>query len=222
MFEALRDPIANPLHNQEPLYSRHMKTRDNRRVAGIVAALLIAITITASGCGGGSSPDSAATAATTSSSSPSSSGNASSQFLKPGEKNATVEFGKEAPATMREEVSRLVSKSLKAREAAAFQTQCETLSLKAVHAVPGGNNRKVCPAALKKLATPLSKSEKARKDTLAGPIAALRVEGNEAYALWHGSDGKDYSLRLEKEGGSWRVASILTTDLELTAVPAAK
>jgi hypothetical protein len=193
-----------------------METREKARGAAVFAVTLIAVALVVAGCGGGSS-GSEATAATTAGSS--TAGDATAQFLKPGETNPTVEFGKEASAALREEASKVVSKSLKAREAAAFETQCQTLSLKAIHTVPGGNNRKVCPAALKKLATPLSKSTKARKDTLSGPIAAMRVKEGEGYALWHGSDGKDYSVQLEKEGGSWKVASILTTELSSTATP---
>jgi hypothetical protein len=193
-----------------------METREKARGAAVFAATLIAVALVAAGCGGGSS-GSEATAATTAGSS--TARDATAQFLKPGETNPTVEFGKEASAALREEVSRVVAKSLKARESAAFETQCQTLSIKAIHVVPGGNNRSVCPAALKKFATPLSETVKARKDTLSGSIDAMRVKGDKAFALWHGNDRNDYSMPLEKEGGSWKVASILTTELSSTATP---
>jgi hypothetical protein len=189
-----------------------MKTRERARGAAIFAVMLIVAALVAAGCGGGSS-GSAATAAKTETTASSTTGDAKAQFLKPGETNPTVEFGKEAPAAEREEASAVVAKSLKAREAAAFEIQCRTLSVKAIHEVPGGKNRSVCPAALRKLATPLSETVKARKDTLSGPIDAMRVKSKEGFALWHGNDGKDYSVPLEEENGTWKVASILTTEI---------
>jgi hypothetical protein len=193
-----------------------MKTREKARGAAIFAVMLIVAALVATGCGGGSS-GSAATAATAArtgtTTTSSTTGDAKAQFLKPGETNPTVEFGKEAPAGEREEASKVVAMSLKAREAAAFESQCRTLSVKAIQAVPGGKNRSICPAALKKLATPLSETVKARKDTLSGPIDAMRVKSKEGFALWHGNDGKDYSVPLEEENGTWKVASILTAEI---------
>jgi hypothetical protein len=203
-----------------------MGTGKRAQVAAYLGVLLIVVAVVATGCGGGSSADSAATAATnarpqkTSSEEPTStggstspSGNPSSEFLKPGEKNPAVEFGKEAPDALREQVSRVVAKSLKAREKADFKTQCTTLTIEAIKQVPGADTRDGCPAGLKQLATPLSETVKARKDTLTGPIDVMRVKGKKGYALWHGNDGKDYVVPLEKEGSYWRLPSILTSEV---------
>ena len=66
---------------------------------------------------------------------------------------------------------------------------------------------------MKKLASPLSRTKEARKDTLTGSITALRVKGGQGYALYHGNDGTDYAVPLEKEGGTWKVSSIETKEL---------
>jgi len=40
------------------------------------------------------------------------------------------------------------------------------------------------------------------------PIAALRVEGDEGFALYHGTKGGDYVVAMGKEGDEWKVAAI--------------
>jgi hypothetical protein len=173
----------------------------NARAGMFVALLFIALFIT--GCGGGSS----------SSSSTTTSEGASAAFIKKGHLNVIPKFGKEAPVKEREEANVVVSKSLKAREAADFSTQCETLGRKGLEEVPGAKSAQACAAALKKYAEPLAETKEARKDTLKGSIAVLRVKGDRGYALYHGADGKDYSVPLEKENGSWKVSSLLTSEL---------
>lgn len=46
-----------------------------------------------------------------------------------------------------------------------------------------------------------------------GPIAALRIEGDKAYALVHGNDGHDYAMPMQMEAGEWRVSAILLIPL---------
>lgn len=83
-------------------------------------------------------------------------------------------------------------------------------------------NASECKLALEKLAKPLSGSKAFRVDTLTGEIAALRVKGNEGFALYHGNDGNDYEMPMEKEAGRWRVASIATLELPKTSTKSAK
>jgi ABC-type phosphate transport system substrate-binding protein len=177
-----------------------MRGRD-LRVAFLLAALTLVLIV--AGCGGGSS----------SSSGSSPEAEPSAQFLRKKGSNTIAEFGKEAAAAEREEANVVVTKSLKARQAADFKTQCETLSIGGIKGIPGAENRKGCPAALKTTATPLSASKEARTDTLDGPIVALRVKGKDGYALYHGNDGQDYAVPLEKENGAWMVGSVNTTEI---------
>ena len=180
---------------------------------GLVAvAALIALT---GGCGGGSTSTSTPSRSTSSESGK----EASAAFLRPkSPNNKFVTFGEEAPAEEREAASKVLEENLKARAAADFATQCATLDGAGIEQVVGISKRgkaarAKCPNALKELAEPLSGSKQIRADTLGGPIAALRVEGAKAYALYHGSDNKDYSIPMGKEGGEWRVGALLTTEL---------
>jgi hypothetical protein len=137
----------------------------------------------------------------------------SAQFLKDEGAGKYVRFGVEASSREREAASKVVTKDLKAREAAHFATQCETLTLKAIAKIPGAETRKSCPAALREYAEPLAETKQVRRDTLKGPVAAMRIKGVLGYALFHDSDGSDYAVPLEKEGGSWKVGSIVTIEL---------
>ncbi len=125
-------------------------------------------------------------------------------------------FGKEAGDAEREEASVVLEANLTAREKADFATQCKTLGKRALEAFLGQakkDQRSKCQKELKKLAEPLSSTKQIRSDTLAGEIAALRIKGDQAWALYHGSDGKDNAMPMEREGGVWKVGAILTTEL---------
>lgn len=137
----------------------------------------------------------------------------SAQFLVDPGAGKYVRFGVEASAHEREKASKVVSGNLKARAAGNFATQCETLAMKAFLEVQGAEGGQGCPIVLRALAEPLSGTKKIRKDTLKGPITALRVKGNFGYALFHGSDHKDHAMEMEKEAGAWKVASIVTIEL---------
>jgi hypothetical protein len=182
----------------------------------LASASAVALIVLAVGCGGGSSSSSASR-----SGSPSEDpvGEASAEFLKPnsvGDKFVT--FGSEAPPTEREAASKVLEENLKARAEANFATQCATLDISTIEEIVEPSMRAspamaACPTGLKKLAEPLKASEKIRADTLDGPIAALRVKGDRAYALYHGNDKKNYSIPMEKEGGEWKVGALVTTEL---------
>lgn len=179
-------------------------------LAGTIGLILLMM-----GCGAGS--NSSSSSGTTDSAVVTESGpEASAEFLNKTD-HSIVKFGKEASAEEREAASAVLTENLEAREAGDFATQCATLTAAAIEEIPGakepGSLKNNCAAALKELATPLSQSAKARKNTLSGPITAMRVKGNVANALYHGNDGKDYTMSLEKEDGVWKVGSIETIEL---------
>jgi hypothetical protein len=178
----------------------------------ILAALLllVALVLTA-GCGsnGGSG---------------SSSGEASQpvtgtkSFPKDKESKQYVAFGEEAAAAERDAASAILSENLTARQAADFAGQCSSLGKAGLESVLGPIKeikpaKAKCPTSLKGLAEPLSSSKEVRTNTLSGSIAALRVKGAKGYALYHGNDGNDYAMPMEKEGGKWLVGSIVTIEL---------
>lgn len=172
-----------------------------------------------SGCGGSSrSSDSSAesSAKTNVTSAKQSKSDASAESGRKA-KQAIADFGAEASTEELEAASAVLANSFRARQAADFATQCATLSANIIKQIPGvpktGNLERACPGALKKAATPLSQTAAARKDTMSGPIYALRVKGNVAQALFHGKDGKDYSIVLEREDGTWKVGALVATEL---------
>jgi hypothetical protein len=47
-----------------------------------------------------------------------------------------------------------------------------------------------------------------------GGIASLRIEGDTAFAIYRGTDGKGYALPLIREGGQWKLTALGPTPLE--------
>lgn len=188
-----------------------MPTSLYRRSLAIFLLLAI-VTMLLSGCGGGSGPSATSEAAK----------EASAQFQDPQGPNgeeAVATFGTEAGEDERDEASTVLAVNLRARQSGNFAKQCATLGKRGLESVlddaksAGAKGVRSCTAALKQLAEPLSASKAARKDTLSGSIAAFRMKGAEAYALYHGSDGKDYAMPMEREDGSWKVGAIVTREL---------
>jgi hypothetical protein len=183
--------------------------RHGMRGALAAIALLALASLLVAGCGRSSSSGDSSTAS-----------EASAQFLQPGSaNNKLVKFGSEAPSGVREEASKVLTDNLEARQAANFTAQCATLAQKQLEQVSkakGAKAVKACPKELRKLAEPLSGSKSIRANQLTGPISALRVKGDEAYALFHGKDGDDYAVPMRPEGGGWEVAAIVLTKLGTT------
>jgi hypothetical protein len=180
-----------------------------RRLSATIAAVLVVAAILV-GCGGSSGGSASSSAPTE---------EASKQFFDPealkGGKEAVATFGKEASGSERAEASAVLEENLTARQAGDIAGQCATLGKRGMESVSqeSAKSPSKCVAELKKIAEPLSSTETARKDTLDGEIDAFRVGGNKAYALYHGNDGKDYAMPMEREDGSWKVGGILTIEL---------
>jgi hypothetical protein len=180
----------------------------------LVAAVLMAAL--AAGCGGGSSSSSGSTSSADSTSSSSTTG-ASAEFTGAGPNGKIVKFGQEADTAEREAASSVLEENLKAREAGDWAKQCTSLSAGAIKKLEQEAVRlkagEKCAESLEYGAEPQSATKAIRANTMTGPIAVLRVEGNKAFALYHGTKGKDYAMQMEKEGGEWKVASLITTEL---------
>lgn len=169
-------------------------------VAGVLIAAVIAVAVV--GCGGGSD----------------STTEASASFLGPNTKSKIPKFGKEADTAEREAASEVLEKNLQARETADWEAQCATLTAGAVKKVEEEFSpfatKANCVRSLTAVATPLSSSEAARVNTMTGPIDAFRVKGGRGFALYHGTEGKDYAMPMEKEDGEWKVDDVVTKELK--------
>lgn len=74
--------------------------------------------------------------------------------------------------------------------------------VKDAHAVSNGRVEN-CPQALAYFGPEASGN---LVDTTTGPIDSLRIDGTRGYALYHGRNGIDWSVTMQKENGKWRVA----------------
>jgi hypothetical protein len=166
----------------------------------LAAGVLMAVVV---GCGGSSSAS-----------------EPSAEFHDPNPKEKIATFGQEASDAEREAVSEVLEESLEARAAGDFKRQCATLSEKGLALVRIGNAffaKKPCWQGLRAQALPLKKTQEGRENTMTGPIAAFRVDGNKGWALYHGTEGQDYAMPMEKEGGEWKVKRL--TERSLPATP---
>jgi hypothetical protein len=189
-------------------------TKSSWIMPGAIAVVVMALV---SSCGGGSNSASTSSGSSTSSSE-GKVGKTSAEFLRPkAPNNKYVKFGAEAPTAEREAATKVLEENLKARQDGDFVTQCASLDKATIEELAeprkGAAAEAACPAALKKLAEPLKSTTKARADTLGGPIAVLRIKGPKAYALYHGNNKTDYSMPMVKEGGSWKVGSLVGSEL---------
>lgn len=171
-------------------------------VAAVIAAIVIAIA--AVGCGGSSSDASEAA------------GGAS--FVKPGNNKKITKFGEEADDEEREAASEVVEENAQARAAGNWAKQCASLTPGAVKALEEENAERgevqgSCAKDLEYQGEPKSQTASIRADTMTGPIDALRVKGDSGYALYHGKQGKDYAVPVEKVDGEWKVDDLLTEEL---------
>jgi hypothetical protein len=173
--------------------------------------LIVAVAAMAlAGCGGSSSSSSDSSSPET---------EASKQFLNAKGKNKIAKFGEEASVEEREAASKVLEENMKARAAGEWAKQCDLLAAKAIKSLEkaveglGIPSTKGCFKNLSLEGEPKIETAKVRTNTMTGPIAALRVKGELGYALYHGTEKKDYAMPMEKEGGEWKVARLATIEI---------
>lgn len=194
-------------------------------LAAALSALILAILLSACGSSSSetsSSPTAGSTKPTKGSGNPlsvnESGGRGASSFIKPNSpNNKYAKFGAEASPAELTEASKVLTENLVARESADFATQCASLSIQANKEISEVQNpseaRSLCAGALKKLATPLKKTEAFRVDNFSGQLASLRVKGKTGYGFYHGTDGKDWMMPMVREGTTWKASAIATTEV---------
>jgi hypothetical protein len=164
---------------------------------GLIATVVV-------GCGDGSSeaPGSAAASTPT---------GQSAEFVGGGPNGKLATLGKEAEAAEREAASRVLEESFQARAARDWAGQCSTLVAPLASQIEQASSVLAsgvgCAKALEAQAEKATPSTLV--DTMTGPIDVLRVNGNRAFAFYHGTQGEDYVIPMAKEGGEWKVASLL-------------
>lgn len=133
------------------------------------------------------------------------------KFLTPGGDNSVQTFGGESAGGEREAASATLEEFMRARAAGDWAAECKTLAaerlqpLERIAKETPGFEDKPCGDLLAALEA--NASAAVRANTMTGPIASLRVDGDQAFALYHGRGGADYFMPMIREGGRWLVAA---------------
>jgi hypothetical protein len=140
----------------------------------------------------------------------------STEFIQRGDGGSRfARFGEESSAAEREAASRVLDESLDARSARNFKAQCATLTAGRVKSIEAKGNqlgiKGGCAESLEAEAEVAPQS--VLNNNMTGPIDVLRIEDDQAYALYHGTKGKDYAMPMKKEGGQWKVNAVVTTEV---------
>jgi hypothetical protein len=179
-------------------------TSMRRLVAPLVLALLLGIS--AAGCGSG---DATAPAKPKNPFAGYPKG-PTRQFIIPGADNAVQEFGHEGSVAERRDVSALVEAWLRARVRGEWGRACAYMEkhLNSYAVVTGSEvSGKHLTSCARGLAALTHKAEKPRYN-IRGGVASFRVKGPQGYAQYHGTDGEDWILSVQRQAGRWRVANL--------------
>lgn len=61
---------------------------------------------------------------------------------------------------------------------------------------------------------PVSVLKQILRNNMEGPVVALRVNEDLGYAFYHGDDKRDWAMKMEREGGEWKVALTIPEELK--------
>ena len=173
-----------------------------------LALMLILAAALAAGCGGGGSTTSAAKEKTVDWSiyppGP------TRQFIVPGGDNAVQTFGREATPAERKQAAEIIAAWMRARAVQDWARDCSYFSpgytkniTTDAHSVTNGRV-KSCPEALAYFKHEASGDY---VDNFKGTtVASLRVGEGHGYAQYHGNDGKDWIVPVERSDGEWKVS----------------
>jgi hypothetical protein len=178
-----------------------------RRRASILGLLLLLVMVV--GCGGGGEETTSADAGDKDSRPYPWLKGPTREFLVPvGGDNVVQTFGREATAAEREQASQVIHAWMKARAAKDWEKDCSYMSriyrrilTVDAHGVTDGKV-KSCPEALAYFGPAASGDF---VNNLDGPIDSLRVQGKQGFAQYHGNDGRDWVVPMDKEDGKWLV-----------------
>jgi hypothetical protein len=136
------------------------------------------------------------------------------QFLEPGGDNAVQTFGEEATPAERQQASEVIAAWMRARAVQDWKRDCSYFSVgyrknitEDAHGVTQGRVKN-CPQALAYFKHEASGDY---VNNLSGPVDSLRVgvfkgQLNQGYAQYHGNDGEDWIVPVERNDGNWKVA----------------
>jgi hypothetical protein len=133
------------------------------------------------------------------------------EFIIPGGDNVVQESGREATKAEREQASRTIAAWMRARAAQDWKRDCSYFSRRYIHNLVATDAVHVSRGKVKNCAQALAYfghlASGSYKNNLAGPIDSLRVGKDYGYAQYHGNDGHDWVIPVERENGKWWVAN---------------
>jgi len=135
------------------------------------------------------------------------------EFLDPdsGGDNAVQTYGLEATADERAQAARVIAGWMDARAAQRWKKICGHFSRRYAKELTADANNvtdgrvKTCRQALAYFG-PAAASDFKNNNFGEGPVDSLRVEDGFGYAQYHGSDGKDWIVPVDREDGRWKVS----------------
>lgn len=132
-------------------------------------------------------------------------------FLVGGGDNSVPTYGSEASGNQRRAAEAALAGFLDARAKEDWPTACSYLSASTrkrfeEFANGSGSKLKGCAPILKMFASSGTGSSLA--SSLTHALTSLRVNGDNAFALWVGPHGQKYAMPMVREGGAWRVTQI--------------
>lgn len=121
-------------------------------------------------------------------------------FLEAGADNSVPTFGTESSPAERRRAEIVIRTFLVARAAGDWARSCSELAAANGEGLAklGKPGKETCPQVLAALTSDSA-------NPLAKPLAALRVKGQNAFALFLGRDGRQYVVPLLREAGAWRL-----------------
>jgi hypothetical protein len=161
-----------------------------------------------------------------SSSSPSSGGGAAG-FRAPSGDNSIPDYGNEAPPTERERAATALAAFLRARANGEWPRACTYLATPTrtqLERLLGAAKGKVQAGGCGRTLAALSKGPAAAHAdslTLTAGVAALRIKGKSAFALFHGPKGSKYVMPMTSEGGAWKMSQLAPLPYPLGSAGAA-
>lgn len=146
------------------------------------------------------------------------SGGGSKQFVVKGGDNSVQEFGEEADATEFSAAAVVLHNFLDARAEGNWAAACgymskaivESLEKLAAQAKQGEDQS--CAGMIEILTNPAAKGLMKAEAEKAN-VGSLRIEGEQAFVIYTGTDGTILAMPMANESGDWKVASLAGTPL---------
>ncbi len=146
------------------------------------------------------------------------SGGGSKQFVVKGGDNSVQEFGEEADTAERDAAAIVLHNFLDARAegnwaaACSYMSKAVTESFEKLAAQAKQVEGQGCAGILEKLTNPAAKAAM-KAEAAKANVGSLRIEGEQAFVIYTGTDGTVLAMPMANEGGDWKVASLAGTPL---------